>query len=613
MANGVSVRVWAGSNNRVELVVYAGNDSAPTGCQELEPEVDGYFSTVVPEGRAGTLYAFRLNGQPPTRSDPASRFQPQGPLGPSEVIDPTGFAWTDAGWRGVSPQGQVLYEMHIGTFTPEGTYRAAAEQVPELARLGVTVIELMPVGDFVGQFGWGYDGVNLFAPCRLYGRPDDLRHFVDRAHAAGIGVLLDVVYNHLGPMGQCLDCFSEDYFTDRYKTEWGQAMNFDGPRSGPVREYFLANAGYWIDEFHMDGLRLDATQNIYDHSGQHILAAVAERVRSVANGRGTLLVGENEPQNARLLRPPEQGGYGLDMLWNDDFHHEAQVVLGGRREAYYTDYGGTPQEFVSAAKYGFIYQGQRYKWQHKRRGTPVFDLPARAFVNYIENHDQMANSAHALHSHARSSPGRYRAMTALQLLAPGTPLLFQGQEFGASAPFYYFADQPGEVGQMVRAGRMKFLEQFPSISQPATQRVLADPSAPATFEACKLDFSERHKHLAIYTLHQDLLRLRRERLGPDRLQRNRMDGAVIGPEAFVLRFFGSADDDLLLVVNFGVELHLDPAPEPLLAPPVDRQWREAWSSEDPAYGGAGTPPLESAENWRIPAQAAVLLATDHPQ
>src|SRR5581483_1649846 len=269
-----------------------------------------------------------------TFPDPASRFQPEGPHGPSQVVSSDKFQWTDQGWPGVQLNGQVIYEMHVGTFTDEGTWRSAAERLPELADTGVTVIEMMPVADFPGNFGWGYDGVNLFAPTRLYGSPDDLRDFINQAHAHGIGVILDVVYNHLGPDGCYLSEFSKSYFTDRYENEWGQAINFDGADAGPVREFFATNAAYWIREFHFDGLRLDATQQMFDSSPRHILVEITEAVRNAGGRRSTIMVAENERQHTILARPIEQGGYGIDALWNDDFHHSAVVALTGKREAY---------------------------------------------------------------------------------------------------------------------------------------------------------------------------------------------------------------------------------------------------------------------------------------
>ena len=605
---GVCFRVWAPRRRRVE-VVFEGGPVLPA--LELAPEAGGYFSGEAPDARAGALYRFRLDGEGPF-PDPASRFQPEGPHGPSEVIDPATFRWSDAGWRGVSPAGQVLYEMHVGTFTRDGTWRSAAARLPGLAELGVTVLEVMPVADFPGRFGWGYDGVDLFAPTRLYGRPDDFRAFVDRAHALRLGVILDVVYNHLGPDGNYLKQFSESYFTDRYENDWGEAIDFDGPDSGPVRGFFVANAGYWIDEFHLDGLRLDATQDIHDASPEHVLAAVARRARAAAGRRSIYLVAENEPQDARLVQPAEQGGCGLDALWNDDFHHSAQVALTGRSEAYYTDYRGTPQELISAAKHGFLYQGQRYSWQEQRRGTPALGLPHATFVHFLQNHDQVANSARGARCHEVAGPARVRALTALLLLGPATPLLFQGQEFCASRPFVYFADHAPELARQVARGRLEFLSQFPSLTRPEVQAGVPDPADPAAFEVCRLDHAERERapHAGAWQLHRDLMRLRRE--DPVIAARGPLDGAVLAPEALVLRFFAPDPDvgDRLLLINLGADLDLTPAPEPLLAPPAGARWALLWSSEDPRYGGMGAPEPEDAEGrWRIAGRAALLLAS----
>jgi maltooligosyltrehalose trehalohydrolase len=505
--------------------------------------------------------------------------------------------------------GQIVYEMHIGTFTREGTWKGAMAELPELVATGVTLLEVMPIADFAGRFGWGYDGVNLFAPSRLYGEPDDLRRFVDRAHALGLGVILDVVYNHFGPDGNYLGEFSGHYCTDRYTTDWGQAINFDGDGSAPVREFFIANAGYWIDEYHFDGLRLDATQNIYDHSPEHILAAIARRVRQAARGRGTVLIAENEPQIVKLVRPPSEGGYGLDALWNDDLHHSAMVAATGRREAYYTDHLGAPQELISALKWGYLFQGQRYSWQKQRRGTPAWGVSPAAFVAFLQNHDQVANSGTGARLHHLTSPGRHRALTALLLLAPGTPMLFQGQEFSASSPFLYFADHRPELARRVREGRVEFLAQFPSLRDPAVRSRLDDPCDVRTFERCKLDASERERHGEAYALHRDLLALRRTDPAFRAQRPGGMDGAVIGADAFVLRFFGEErGNDRLLVVNLGRHLEPHVVPEPLLAPPEERQWTLLWSSEHPRYGGAGTPDVEATDGtWRIPAEAAFVL------
>lgn len=608
---GVHFRVWAPHRKTIEIVFSSnpGTAEPPREPAPLASEGNGYFSAFVKEAAEGTSYRFRLDGSEHLYPDPASRYQPGGPFGPSSVVDPGGYRWEDTDWSGVEMRGQVVYEMHIGTFTAEGTWGAAAGELQELKNLGITVIEVMPVCDFPGRFGWGYDGVDLFAPTRLYGRPDDFRRFVDRAHSLGLAVILDVVYNHLGPSGNFLAQFAREYFSEAYFTEWGQAMNFDGPESDPVREFFIANAGYWIEEFHLDGLRLDATQQIFDSSSDHILAQIQRKVRQAGGKRRTILVAENEPQQVRLLSPPEEGGFGMDAVWNDDFHHSAMVALTGHNEAYYTDYRAHPQEFVSMAKYGFLFQGQRYRWQNKRRGTPTYGMPRWAFINFLQNHDQIANSGQGLRCHCLSSPGRTKALTALLLLGPGTPMLFQGQEFAASSPFFYFADQDEEVATLVHRGRTEFLHQFRSLAVPEIQARLPDPGDPATFVRCKLDFIDRQRHAHIYALHRDLLRLRREDPVFRHAAEVRLDGAVLGGETFVLRFFGK-DDDRLLVVNLGLDLHLDPAPEPLLAPPDGKMWKLLWSTEDPHYQGNGTAPLDTEDNWIIPGHAAVALCPE---
>ncbi len=609
---GVRFRVWAPKRRKVEVVLEGGPDSPANERPRpiaLKAEADGYFSGESSEAGPGTRYRYRLGGsRDALYPDPVSRYQPEGPDGPSEVIDATRFSWSDRDWRGIRLKGQVIYEMHVGTFTREGTWEAAARHLAELADLGITLIELMPVADAPGRFGWGYDGVNLFAPNRHYGRPDDFRRFVDKAHVQGLGVLLDVVYNHFGPAGNYLDQFSDDYVSTTKKTEWGDAINFDGKNAEHVRAYFLANAAYWIEEFHLDGLRIDATQEFHDTSPEHILTAIARQVRAAAGKRSVLVIGENEPQHAELARAPDDGGRGLDALWNDDFHHSAMVALTGRTEAYYNDYTGHPQEFVSMAKRGFLFQGQHNPRQGHRRGTTASGLAPEVFVNYLQNHDQLANSLRGERFHTLAAAGLHRAMTALWLLMPGTPMFFQGQEFAASSPFLYFGDQDLKLAEKMRRSRAKFLEQFPSLDLPETQAILARPDDPATFERCKLDHGERERHPEAIALHRDLLTLRRKDPAFRNPRRGRVDGAVLDLACFVLRYFGTKDDDdRLLVVNLGFELHLHPASEPLLAPLPGMRWETLWSSEDPRYGGGGTPPLERPEGWRIPGQATVAL------
>jgi maltooligosyltrehalose trehalohydrolase len=615
----VHARVWAPPRSRVSFT-----ELTPSGevvaVTDLDSEGNGYFSGGAP-GAAGTLYKFRLDGRADF-PDPVSRFQPFGPHGPSQVIDPSAFRWSDGAWRGPGIAGAVIYELHIGTFTPEGTYGAASKHLDALLDIGVSVIEVMPVAEFPGRFGWGYDGVSLFAPSHLYGTPDDLRAFIDAAHAHGLGVILDVVYNHLGPDGNYLKEFSKYYF--KGNTEWGEALNFDGDESGPVREFFTANAGYWIEEFHLDGLRLDATQQIFDASKPHIIAEIAARVREQANARSTIVVAENEPQDATLVRRRGSGGYELDALWNDDFHHSATVALTGINEAYYSGYRGVAQEFVSSAKYGFLYQGEWFRWQNCRRGAPAYDVPPAQFINFIQNHDQIANSAFGERVHRLASPGCYRAMMALLLLSPQTPMLFQGQEFLASAPFMYFADHNPDLAVLVRRGRAEFLGQFAHIATPEITSRLGDPASDETFARCKLDWEERRREdrASALALVRDLIRLRRmdatlSRQGvydPENrdggVVARSIDGAVLSEHAFILRYFGERRElDRIVAVNLGSRLHPDPLSEPLLAPPQGMLWRPMWSSEEPVYGGCGTPSVDSDDGgWALPATSTILLA-----
>jgi maltooligosyltrehalose trehalohydrolase len=607
---GVHFRVWAPVHNRVQVRLESGPGAPNVIALEKEAGDDGYYSGSGPDAATGTTYRFELDDDPMPYPDPASRYQPDGPHGPSQVIDPQAFGWTDGEWRGVSREGQIIYEMHVGTFSKEGSWRGAQSQLEELAAAGITLIEVMPVADFPGRFGWGYDGVDLFAPTWLYGQPDDMRSFVNEAHAHGIGVILDVVYNHLGPDGNYLPTFSPWYSSITYHNDWGTGLNFDGDHSGPVREFYRTNAAYWIDEFHLDGLRLDATQDIKDASPTHILREIGHAARRAARHRTIVLIAENEPQQTLLVRPEAVGGFGLDALWNDDFHHSALVALTGRNEAYYSDYLGKPQEFISAAKYGYLYQGQWYLWQAQRRGTPTRGLAPAAFVNFIQNHDQVANSARGERPNLIATQGKYRAMTALLMLMPGTPMLFQGQEFGATTPFLYFCDHKAEISKSVREGRAKFLSQFRSLSLPEMQPVFADPGNPHTFEMAKLDFSEREKNAGTYQLHKDLIALRRTDAIFSAPEAGALDGAVLSADAFVLRYFSESHGHRLVVINFGTDLYVSPNPEPLLAPPLNAPWHVIWSSEDPKYGGLGTFPPGDDDNWRIPGNAAVVLSSE---
>ncbi|MBC7785271.1 MAG: malto-oligosyltrehalose trehalohydrolase [Burkholderiales bacterium] len=609
---GVHYRVWAPKAQRVSVVY---DDNRPAMALEAEP--DGYFSGLDKSAQARTRYRFQIDDDKSLYPDPASRYQPEGVFGASEVVDARTFRWSDRDWRGPAPLGQVLYEMHIGTLTQAGTWAGAIEKLDFLKTLGITCLEVMPVAEFPGRFNWGYDGVDQFAPTRAYGTPDDMRRFIDAAHARGIAVILDVVYNHFGPAGNFVHVFSGKYFSE-HKNDWGTSLNFDGPGSRPVRDFFISNAKYWIDEFHLDGFRFDATQAILDNSPEHILAEIARAARMAAGERSIYLVAENEPQDSVIVRSPDKRGYGFDSLWNDDFHHSAMVAITGRNEAYYTDHAGHPQEFLSALKWGYLFQGQIYRWQKNRRGKPALDVPPTAFVHFIQNHDQIANYGDGRRLQNLTSPGLLRAITALLLLGPQTPMIFQGQEFGCSSNFNFFSDHDDELNKLVSEGRRKEIKQFPCFGDPRLLEQIPDPGDPETFQRCKIRWEEIEDigHARILALHTDLLKLRRELPFFARsLKRGQIDGAVLDGHVFCARLFGENDDDLLMIVNLWNDVILHSVPEPLMAPPIDKRWEILWSSEDPKYGGLGVMPLETrgeswrlaGENWRIPGYSLTLL------
>jgi maltooligosyltrehalose trehalohydrolase len=608
---GTHFRVWAPRANGVDLLLEGLPDRARQETVALQREAEGYFSAWVDDAPPGTRYRYRLHGVDgaPACPDPASRSQPEGPHGPSAVVDPSTFAWSDASWHGIRLAGQVIYEMHVGTFTRDGTWRAAAHQLESLRDLGVTTIEMMPVASFTGRFGWGYDGVALFAPYHVYGTADELRAFVDRAHQLGLGVILDVVYNHLGPDGCYLPCFSASYLTRHRANEWGDGINFDGAGSAPVREFFLANAAYWIDEFHFDGLRLDATHRIYDDSAEHIVAAIVRAVRNAAGKRSVVVVAENEDQVARFLQSPEDGGYGVDAAWNDDFHHSARIALTRQNDSYLSDFRGTPQELIAATRWGYLFQGQRSAFRGQRRGTPAFGIPPMRFVDFLQNHDQIANTGQGIRIARQAGAARYRAMAALLLLGPGTPLLFQGQEFGATTPFVFFADHREELAAQVREGRREFLSRFPPVEDPAVAELLADPADPRAFERCKLDPRERERATQCLAFHRDLLALRRSDAAFRAQGAFGIEGATLGDTALVLRFFGAASEARLLIVNLGAALDLPSVAEPLLAPAAEGcPWTLRWSSEDARYGGAGAMlEPEADDGWHVGATSTVVL------
>ncbi|MDB5613575.1 MAG: malto-oligosyltrehalose trehalohydrolase protein, partial [Devosia sp.] len=425
VGDGTRFSLWA-SGHKTASVEIEGHGTFP-----LESTGNGYFEVEVPDVGPGALYGFRIDDGP-RLPDLASRYQPQGSDGPSMVVA-SDFPWTDENWHGVERRDAVLYELHIGTFTAEGTWTAAGAKLSQLRDIGVNVVQIMPVGTFKGDFGWGYDTILPYAPFAPYGLPSDMRAFVDTAHALGIGVILDVVYNHAG-LGDFYGAYSAQYLTEGEGTEWGASFNYDGEGANAVRQFIIGNAVYWIEDFHLDGLRIDAAQAMHDTSDEHILAEMTRAVRDAAGQQKVYVVVENQPQEHLMIDPPEHGGYGVDAMVSDDFQHAVRVAITGHNDFYYRDYLGTPQELISALKYGFLYQGQRSHMRDTAYGTYNLETPPEHFVHFLENHDQVANSARGFRLSTLTSPARLRAVTALFLLGPQTPCLFQGQEFGATNP-----------------------------------------------------------------------------------------------------------------------------------------------------------------------------------
>jgi maltooligosyltrehalose trehalohydrolase len=595
--DGTVFRVWAPAQSAVSLVLDGAGERA------MRAEADGFFEADVPGIGSGQRYWFRLGER--LLPDPASRFQPDGPLGASEVIDASGFPWTDRSWQGVPIHRQVIYEMHIGTFTQEGTWHAARVHLPRLVDTGITTLEVMPIAEFAGRFGWGYDGVDLFAPAHIYGSPDDARRFVDEAHRLGLAVILDVVYNHFGPVGNFIREYSPTFLGGQ--GEWGDSINYEGPGSQGVRAFMIENASYWIEDFHFDGLRLDATQAIQDRSEEHIVSELCRAAREAGGGRTIFLVGESETQDTRLLRRSGVYRDGLDALWSEDWHHAAFVALTGRREAYFTDYRGTAPELASMARHGTLYQGQWYTWQSHPRGGYALNLPPGAFVNFLENHDQVANTGLGTRLQTHVDAGLWRALSALLLLGPALPMLFQGQEFGSTRPFTYFADHDPELNAAVQAGRATFLRQFPALASAEMQARLPDPSDPETFRRCRLDDDERTRESTSSRLYRDLLRIRRDDEVLSRVSTDAVRVESSAPTSSILLIRYIADQaHRLLLVNLRDD-DLSPMNDPLFAPAPGQRWELLWTSEHPDYGGGGAIPLIDAGRWLIRGLAASLL------
>ncbi|MCC7364044.1 MAG: malto-oligosyltrehalose trehalohydrolase [Dehalococcoidia bacterium] len=502
--DGTPFRVWADRAGLVELAI-EGREPVP---MTREGE---YWTASVGGELAGARYRYRVDGQ--AFPDPCSRRQPEGVHGPSEVVDPRAFAWSDSGWRPPAIEELVIYEAHIGTLTPEGTFAAAAGQFARLRELGVTAIEVMPIGAFPGRRNWGYDGVAIYAPAEPYGGPEGFRRFVDAAHGAGLAVILDVVYNHLGPDGNYTGAYSKQYLTGRHHTPWGDALNFDDDGAAQVRAFFRENLLHWLHEYHVDGFRLDATHAIVDDSSRHFLADLAEAVHAhPRDGHVPWLIAESNENEVRYLRPLSGGGFGFDGVWADDFHHAVRTMVTRGREGYLGSYAGSAGELARTIEQGFLFEGQEDPFSGEPRGTQAREQPWRQFVYCIQNHDQVGNQALGLRLHHLAGVPEVLAATALLLLLPQTPMLFQGQEFLASTPFLFFTDHNAELGQLVTEGRRKEFEGFSAFQDPAMRERIPDPQAEATFAASVLRLEEASRGIGAlaHEYHRDLLTLRRE-------------------------------------------------------------------------------------------------------
>ncbi len=596
-------RVWTPTAKRVDVVVL--HREGRSAIYPLESAADGTFTAAVAEVRPGDRYRLRVDGQGPF-PDPVSRFQPHGPHRSSEVIDPGRFSWTDSAWRGVAPEKLVIYELHVGTFSDQGTYAGVLERLPWLVDLGVTAIELMPLAECPGRRNWGYDGVGLFAPSHHYGRPDELRRLVDRAHAVGLGVFLDVVYNHLGPDGNYLAQFSPHYFTQRHRSDWGAGLNFDGELSGPVRQFFIENALYWIHEYHIDGLRLDATPAIIDNGSPHFLEELSARVKESTPNRQVHLIAEDHRNLKHLLLDQDEGGWGLSGVWADDFHHQVRRRLAGDDEAYFRDFNGSIRELAETMRRGWYACGQPSIHWGEVRGTDPAGLPLTRFIHFLQNHDQIGNRAFGERLNHQVDAATYRAATALLLTGPATPLLFMGQEWGASSPFRFFTDHHPELGLKVKRGRQREFKEFSAFSDPRQRRRIPDPQASETFLISRLNWDDldRPEHTELLRLYRRLLTLRQREpaltnaeavSSCERGTQTAFEVSELSESTIGVRRGKTASSLLLILVHLpahGDPAHGDPAhgtqlesvdSQPLLSDLPKGQWEILLTTEDDEF------------------------------
>lgn len=585
-------RVWAPAARAVTLHLHGPADRL----LPMARADRGYFEAEVDDAPPGTAYTFRLDdgGDLP---DPASRFQPRGVHAPSAVLDPA-FPWTDAGYAAPRLADFVIYELHVGAFTPEGTFEAVIPHLERLRDLGVTAIELMPVAQFPGERNWGYDGVFPFAPQSSYGGPHGLRRLVDAAHALGLAVILDVVYNHVGPEGNYFGRFAP-YFNPAYRTPWGGAINFDGPGSDEVRRYYTENALYWAADFHVDGLRLDAVHAIVDLSARPFLKELGEAVHGLATslGRHVYLIAESDLNDPRLVTDVAAGGYGLDAQWADDFHHALHALLTGERGGYYQDYG-TVEDLARAFRTGYVYSGQYSRYRDRRHGASPESIPAHRFVVFAQNHDQIGNRAYAERLSLLVPFEGLKLAAAAMVLSPFIPLLFMGEEYGETAPFLYFVSHTDpDLVEAVRAGRKA---EFAAFGWGAGAEP-PDPQAEATFHQARLrhDRLSDEQHRALHEFHRELLRLRRSLPALARGEKDALEAVPFERERVLVVRRWAAGDDVALLLNFSE------APAEVSAPLPPGDWCTVLDSADARWGGTG-----GAHPARLPSDGrlAVTLA-----
>ncbi len=573
-ADGVLFRVWAPNAKNVDLIFQYDDIRRPLDA------VDGdYFETLVKDCKAGERYYFSID-QSSLMPDPASRFQPEGVHGPSQVVDPSEYQWNDAEWPGVERSKLVFYELHVGTFSSEGTYRGVQQKLPHLKSLGVTAIELMPLGEFAGRWNWGYDAVALYAPFHGYGSPDDLRALVDAAHSMGMAVYLDVVYNHFGPDG-CYAISFGKFFSEKHHSPWGQGINLDDLHSEGVRNYFIGNALHWLNEYHFDGLRLDATHTLLDESDFHFLAQLRDSIDSL-EGPHRYLIAEDARNDAQLIRLRSEGGFGLHGVWSDDFHHQVRNLIAGDDDGYFAGFSGTTAEEIAAnLKQGWFHAGQPSRNLREPRGSPTGGLSLEHFVIYIQNHDQIGNRATGERLNHDVSLSMYRTATALLLFVPETPLLFMGQEWAASTPFCFFTDHHQELGRLVSEGRKQEFGEFAGF-----KRTIPDPQDPQTFKQSKLNWDELEwpNHANMLNLYRDLLQLRRALEGP-------FDVIAHGEKSLTLK---RGHHGLLVALGENLRIPLADSPQILL------------TTEDERYTSHSVQPVREAQGVYFAQPSAIV-------